>query len=72
MFTRDSNLWNVLFVIGLTMAGGLIVGTPEDYGMSAVTFRWTQLLATGFVAAGKLGNSPLKHSDDGDKVTPRA
>lgn len=68
--TRDSYLWNVLFVIGLTMAGGLLAGSPADYGLSPVTFKWLQLLAMGLVAAGKLGTSPLPHSTEGDaKVT---
>ena len=60
MFTRDSPVWNVLMVIGLTMAGGLLAGTPDDYGVGPITFKWLQLLSTGFIAAGKLGNSPLQ------------
>jgi hypothetical protein len=72
MFTRDSNVWNVLFTIGGAAAAGLALGNPTEYGLSPVAFKWLQLVATVFVAAGKLGNSPLKHSDDGDKVTPRA
>jgi hypothetical protein len=60
MLTRDSQLWNILFIVGLTMAGGLIAGSPDDYGVGPVAFKWMQLLATGFVAAGKMGNSPLR------------
>lgn len=59
MMTRDSRLWNVLFMVGLTMAGGLIAGTPDQYGVSPIAFKWLQLFATGLVAAGKFGNSPL-------------
>jgi hypothetical protein len=62
--TRDSRIWNVMFVVGLTMAGGLIAGTPEQYGVGPIAFKWLQLLATGFVAAGKFGNSPLKGEND--------
>lgn len=58
--TRDSRLWNILMVIGLTMAAGLIAGTPDDYGVGPITFKWLQLLSTGMIAAGKLGNSPLQ------------
>jgi hypothetical protein len=72
IFTRDSNIWTILFVMGLTMAAGLIAGKPEDYGMTPVTFKWLQLLATGMVAAGKLGSSPLPHSEYGEaKITPK-
>jgi hypothetical protein len=62
--TRDSRIWNVLFVVGLTMAGGLIAGTPEQYGVGPIAFKWLQLAATGLVAAGKFGNSPLKGEHD--------
>jgi len=58
--TRDNRIWTVLFTIGLAMAAGLMAGSPEDYGLTAVQFKWLQLVATGLVAAGKLGNSPLK------------
>ena len=64
MLTRDSHLWNILFIVGLTMAGGLIAGNAVDYGVSTITFKWLQLLATGFVAAGKMGNSPLNGRED--------
>lgn len=57
--TRDHRIWNVLFIVGLSMAAGLMAGSPADYGLTPVQFKWLQLFATGFVAAGKLGNSPL-------------
>lgn len=70
--TRDSVLWNVLFTIGLAMAGALIAGNAVDYGLTSVQFKWLQLLATGLVAAGKLGTSPLPHSEFGAaKLTPK-
>lgn len=62
--TRDSPIWNVLFAAGLAAAAALIAGNAADYGLSDVQFRWLQLLATGFVAAGKFGNSPLKGEND--------
>lgn len=70
MPTRDSWLWTVLFAAGLTMAVGLTAGKAEDYGLGPVAFKWLQLAATGLVAAGKLGNSPLKGEDD-TKIAPR-
>lgn len=64
MLTRDNRLWTVLFTVGLAAAAGLIAGSPDDYGLSPVAFKWLQLLATGLVAAGKLGNSPLAGEKD--------
>ena len=65
MLTRDSHLWNILFVIGLAMAAVLIAeDDPSKYGLSPVMFKWVQLLAVGFVAAGKMGNSPLRGEND--------
>jgi hypothetical protein len=71
MLTRDSQLWNVLFAIGLAMATVLIAeNDPTSYGLSPVQFRWLQLVAVGLVAAGKLGTSPLPHSEEGGaKIT---
>ena len=65
MLTRDSRIWNVLFAMGLAMAGALIVESdPAAYGLTAVQFKWAQLFAMGFIAAGKLGNSPLPGEHD--------
>lgn len=63
--TRDSRIWNALFALGLAMAAGLIAGKPETYGLSEVQFHWLQLAASGLIAAGKFGNSPLKGENDG-------
>jgi hypothetical protein len=64
MPARDSYLWNVLLTVGLAMAGALIVGDAADYGVSATTFKWLQLLATGIVAVGgKMGNSKAPEPD---------
>lgn len=70
MVTRDNRIWTVLYVVGLTAAAGLIAGSPEQYGMGPIAFKWLQLLATGLVAAGKMGNSPLRGENDPD-LPPR-
>lgn len=65
MLTRDNAIWNVLMVFGLAVAGVLVVANnPADYGLTPVQFKWLQLGAIGFVAVGKLGNSPLPHSSE--------
>jgi hypothetical protein len=68
IFTRDSGLWTVLMTFGLAIATALIVANnPADYGLSSVQFKWVQLFAVGLVAVGKLGTSPLPHSEEGHK-----
>jgi hypothetical protein len=65
MMTRDSPLWNILMVVGMTIGGALIASNnPADYGMGPVTFKWVQLLALGLTAVGKLGNSPLQSKQE--------
>lgn len=65
MLTRDSYLWNILMTLGLVLGPALIaISTPADYGLSTIQLKWLQLIATGMVALGKLGNSPLAGKGD--------
>jgi hypothetical protein len=68
MFTRDSQLWNVLMGVGAVVSVVAITMTdPADYGLSPVVLKWIQLVGVAFTAAGKLGTSPLPHTDEGHR-----
>ncbi len=72
--TRDSRVWNVLMTIGAILA--LLSAMPDltlttMYGIPLAWIPPIRLAAFVMTAAGKLGNSPLPHSDDVQNVRPR-
>jgi hypothetical protein len=68
MMTRDSIVFSWLAVV-VAIAGYLALGDPPTQW----DFKeWMQaIVAVGGIVSGKLGSSPLPHSDDGGHVTPR-
>ncbi len=67
LFARDSFLWVVLFYAGMAvvLVAGLIE-KPEDYGISAVGFRWLKLFAA--VITGISGKSGLSWSPSSREI----
>lgn len=72
MFTRDSQLWNVLMTVGgIVSVVSITITNPAEYGLSPVMLKWIQLAGVAFTAAGKFGTSPLPHTEEGSrKITP--
>jgi hypothetical protein len=65
MFTRDSQLWNILLAIGGSVsAWALGISDPTEWGLTLVQLKWIQAGATILVGLGKLGNSPLQSKSE--------
>lgn len=60
MWTRDSQVWNVLGIVGVLLAVFCATVTvPADYGLSPIVMRWLGLISTLLAATMKLANSYL-------------
>lgn len=72
LFTRDSQLWNVIAGAGAVAVALSTLTNPAEYGVPAVAVPYLRLFALIVtVASAKAATSPLPHSEEGDaKITP--
>lgn len=70
--TRDSQVWNVLAVLGAVALALSMVTNPADYGIPAAAVPYLKLVALVVsVVSAKVATSPLPHSEEGSaKITP--
>lgn len=69
MWSRDSQLWNILGALGIVLGVVAAVTDPAYLGLSPVVLHWVQILSLCLTALFKFSNSPAPGKNDDSKIT---